>query len=87
MSLLSNSIAIVGSVMALSALPQIIKIFRRKSAKDISVATYILLLLGGLVWIAYGIEIGNFPIVITNSIGILMVALIIWGWFLYGRQI
>ncbi|HLC53943.1 MAG TPA: SemiSWEET family transporter [Candidatus Nanoarchaeia archaeon] len=60
-------------------------IFKRKSAKDISVITYTLLFLGAIVWILYGLELHNAPLLITNILGALNIGAVIFGWFLYGR--
>ncbi len=48
MTILSVLATISGSVMALAALPQIYKIFKRKSAKDISAISYFLFTVGGI---------------------------------------
>ncbi|MBN1502321.1 hypothetical protein JW930_02150 [Candidatus Woesearchaeota archaeon] len=85
MTLLSTLALIVGSIMALSALPQAYKIFRRKSAKDIAIVTYIILIIGGLVWLLYGIEIDNFALILANTLGIITSTIVVSGWFLYGR--
>jgi MtN3 and saliva related transmembrane protein len=86
MTLLTNLATIFGSLMALSGLPQTVRIFRRRSAGDISVITYFILFVGSLVWIMYGIEINSFPIIITNAIGIVTVSSVILGCILYGRR-
>ncbi len=86
----SNILAILatiaGSAMALSQVFQVIKIFRRKSALDISKPTYIILTLGSLIWLGYGIEINNFPIIISNGIGALTTMTVLVGCFLYGNK-
>ena len=72
--------------MALSGFPQAWKIFRRKSAGDIAPITYWILIPGGIIWILYGIEISNTPIVLSNAIGLVTAASILLGWFLYGKK-
>jgi len=86
MSILSVLAAVFGTVSGLANFPQAYKIFKRKSAKDISILTYSFLFSGALVWILYGIEIANFPILITNVFGAVNIGLVIIGWFLYGRE-
>jgi len=75
-----------GTISGIANLPQALRIFRRKSAGDISILTYSILLAGALVWILYGIEIWNFPIIITNVFGAVNIGLVVLGWFLYGRE-
>lgn len=85
MTILSILATVFGIVSGVANLPQAIKIFRRKSAKDISILTYSLLLTGAIIWILYGIELKNFAVIITNSLGTLNIGLVVIGWFLYGR--
>ena len=85
MTLLSVLATIFGVVNGLANFPQIYKIFKRKSAKDISILTYILLIIGSIVWIFYGIEIKSFPVLIMNSLALFEFILIIIGVFLYGK--
>jgi MtN3 and saliva related transmembrane protein len=86
MTFLASLATIFGAGMGLANFPQVYKIFRRKSAKDISILTYCLLLSGAIIWVLYGIEISNFPIIIANSLGTISVFMIVVGWFLYGRS-
>ncbi|HLC76890.1 MAG TPA: SemiSWEET family transporter [archaeon] len=86
MTLLYLLATIFGTVSGIANFPQAYKIFKRKSARDISITTYSILFLGAVVWILYGIEIANFPIIITNIFGAVNIGLVIIGWFLYGRD-
>jgi MtN3 and saliva related transmembrane protein len=76
---------IFGTVSGLANFPQAHRIFKRKSAKDISILTYSFLFLGTVIWILYGIELANFPIIITNIFGAVNIGMVVIGWFLYGR--
>jgi MtN3 and saliva related transmembrane protein len=75
-----------GTLSAIANFPQAWRIFKRKSAGDISIWTYSLLFVGAITWILYGFEINNFPIVITNIVGGANIFLVILGWFFYGRE-
>ncbi len=85
MSILSVLATISGGGMALAALPQIYKIFKRKSAKDISAISYSLFTIGGTIWLLYGIELNNRAVIISNSLSAITAILVLVGWFLYGR--
>jgi MtN3 and saliva related transmembrane protein len=87
MSFLGVLATIVGIFLGLANLPQAWKIFQRKSAKDISFATCLIVEFGSLVWILYGLEINSFPIVIPNILGFLANSAVMVGYFLYGRQV
>jgi MtN3 and saliva related transmembrane protein len=76
----------VGIFLGLSNLPQAFKIFKRKSAKDISLVTYLIVEFGSIIWVFYGLEIKSFPIVIPNILGVAATTLVLIGYFLYGRS-
>ena len=86
MSLISILATVFGTLSGIANFPQAYRIFKRKSAKDISILTYSLLLMGAVTWILYGIEMDNFPIIITNVLGGINIGLVVIGWFLYGRD-
>jgi len=62
----------VGSTAAicttLSFLPQLIRVWRRKSARDISLAMFLLFSFGVACWLAYGLGIGSAPITAANAV-------------------
>jgi len=85
MSILSLLATISGGAMALAALPQIYKIFKRKSAKDISAISYSCFAVGGIIWLLYGIELNSSAVIISNTLSTITAILVLIGWFLYGR--
>jgi len=85
MNILPILATIFGLVNGFSPIPQAIKIFKGKSAKDISIISYSLAFLGVFIWLLYGIQLNNLPIIMANSAGTLTLFIIIIGWFLYGR--
>jgi len=71
MTLLSTLATIFGALMSFASIPQAYKIFKRKSAKDVSALTFFLFFIGSIIWIFYGIEIKNIPIIFSYSFGTL----------------
>ena len=67
-----------GVLSSISFLPQVIKIWRTRSAKDLSMLT--LLFLNGNIslWLTYGILIGSTPLWLTNAIVLAMVLCLIY---------
>jgi len=61
-------------------LPQVIKIYRTKSVRDLSLPTILQFIVGILLWLAYGIHLKNFVIILANSVTflILIVALVLF---------
>ena len=77
----------IGGVLVTVALvPQLVKIFRLKSALEISLPFTILLLVGMLCWLGYGILSQLFPIILWNAVGAALVATLLFAKLKYGRQ-
>ncbi|MEK6860185.1 MAG: SemiSWEET family transporter [Nanoarchaeota archaeon] len=86
MTTLSILATIFGTIGGLANIPQAYRIFKRKSAKDISIITYSLVMVGTIVWFLYGIQIKDFPLTFANAAGFVCVGAVILGWFIYGGE-
>ena len=84
MTLLATLATIFGVINGFANFPQIYKIFKTKSAKDLAVSTYIILAIGSVIWILYGIEIKNAPVLIMDGLALFEFILILIGCYLYG---
>jgi MtN3 and saliva related transmembrane protein len=62
----------IGSLAAtcttISFVPQLLRVWRRKSARDISLVMFLLFSFGLVCWLVYGLGIGSVPIVVANVI-------------------
>jgi len=56
-----------GTITSITFVPQVIKIWQTRSAKDLSVVMLLLLLLGVSMWPTYGILVRDIAIIYTNS--------------------
>ena len=86
MTFLSTLALLFGVVGGFASIPQIYKIFKRKSAKDISIITYAFFFVSSIVWSFYGLEIAAVPIITVNVLSAISISVIMIGWFLYGRE-
>lgn len=66
-------------------IPQIVKVLKTKSAKDVSVITLLQLSLGVSLWIVYGIHLKDAIIITANSITLTTLILLLSLYFNYGR--
>lgn len=57
-----------GSIVAISLAPQVIKAWKTRSTKDISIVWNLIYLTGLLLWVVYGFTIQSYPIIITLSV-------------------
>ena len=63
---------IAGACTTVSFLPQVIKVYRTRHTKDLSLPMYIIFSLGVLLWTRYGILINSWPIIIANGITLML---------------
>ena len=61
-----------------SFLPQAIKIIKLKETRDISLLTYLLLEVGILMWLIYGLMIGQMPIILANAVTLIFTTVILF---------
>lgn len=66
---LTNVIGLLaGALTTSSFFPQLIKVWKTKSVKDVSLWMFIMLCTGLLLWIVYGFLIHSLPVIITNAV-------------------
>ncbi|MBP6942967.1 MAG: hypothetical protein KBB55_02905 [Candidatus Buchananbacteria bacterium] len=63
-------VTIMGVVMSLGYYPQAYKIWKLKTAGQISVPAFIIFSLGTLTWFIYGIVLQDLPIIISFALGV-----------------
>ncbi len=61
-----------GTITSITFLPQVIHIWKTKSAKDLSMPMLLLLIWGVSMWLTYGIIIKDTAIIYTNSMVLAM---------------
>jgi MtN3 and saliva related transmembrane protein len=74
-----------GILTTFALVPQIIRIYKLKSAREISLLFNTSLLLGVIIWLVYGIVLALVPLIIWNSIGIILNGWLLFAKFRYGR--
>lgn len=67
---------LAGTFTTISFLPQAVKSWKLKETKDISFPMLFTLLLGISFWLIYGIGIGDFPLMISNTITLLIISIV-----------
>jgi MtN3 and saliva related transmembrane protein len=65
---------VAGMVTVASFLPQVVRAWRTRQTRDLSLASLALLITAGSMWILYGALSRDWPVVATNSgmVGLLM---------------
>jgi len=77
---------IAGVLVTVALVPQVFRVFRLKSAIEISLPFTILLLVGMLCWLGYGILFQLFPIIFWNAVGAGLVVTLLSAKLKYGRR-
>ena len=69
MSAMVTEIGLLGAfVSTTSMFPQILRVWKTKSAKDISVAMFLIMVVSVTLWLAYGLLSNDLPIVASNIV-------------------
>ena len=76
---------VAGALVTCSLVPQLIRVFKLRSAREISLLFNTLLLLGIITWLAYGIYLKLIPVILWNAIGAALVAVLLYAQLKYGR--
>jgi MtN3 and saliva related transmembrane protein len=76
---------VAGLFTTFAVVPQIMRVYKLKSAREISVIFTATLLTGVLIWLAYGIILGLLPLIIWNAIGAVLNSWLLLAKFRYGR--
>lgn len=83
---LEQSLGLVaGALVTFSMIPQLVRVFQLRSAREISKLFTILLLVGVICWLAYGISLRLTPVILWNAIGAVLVGLLLYGKSKYGK--
>jgi MtN3 and saliva related transmembrane protein len=59
---------LAGTLTTIAFLPQVIRIWRSKSAKDLSMTMLVTFTTGVFCWLVYGVMIDSLPVIIANAV-------------------
>lgn len=68
---------LAGFLTTIPFIPQVIKTWRSRSAKDLSLGMFLLFWSGILLWLIYGVIIENTPIIIANGFTLALASIIL----------
>ena len=66
------------TLTTIAFLPQVIKTWKLRSAKGISLFMYVLFCSGVLLWLIYGILIKDLPVIAANSITLILASIVLY---------
>ena len=59
-----------GAVTSVAVIPQVVKSYRSRHVRDISIWQPVLLVIGTGLWPVYGLILGDIPLILANSFSI-----------------
>jgi MtN3 and saliva related transmembrane protein len=65
------------AITVFSLFPQLVKVWKTKSTKDISLGMFSLFCSGVFLWFVYGILMNDLPIIIANFLGFIQAFIIL----------
>ena len=74
---------VAGVLTSISFIPQIVKIRKTKSTKDLSWGMFGVFSLGIVLWLIYGLIINQFPVILANIVTLTFSGIIIYYKFKY----
>jgi MtN3 and saliva related transmembrane protein len=77
---------VAGVFTTFSLVPQVMRIFKLRSAREISLMYTVMVLVGNALWLAYGIWDKLFPVILWNAISIILISTLLYGKLRHGME-
>ncbi|WP_298437696.1 SemiSWEET transporter [Geobacter sp.] len=61
---------VAGAITSIATVPQVVKAYRSRQVRDISIWQPVLLVAGMVLWLAYGVLLGDIPLIAANIFSI-----------------
>lgn len=76
---LATIFGVLASIASMTSfVPQAVKVARTGETKDLSPVTYCITVTGFALWVGYGIALGEWPLIVTNTVcGLLALAILV----------
>jgi MtN3 and saliva related transmembrane protein len=69
---------LAGACTTIAFVPQVIKTWKTRSAKDLSLGMYSIFCIGTALWLTYGLFISDLPIILANALTFLLALIILY---------
>ena len=69
---------LAAAVSTVGFAPQVIKVYRTRMTRDLSLGSFAILFTGLFLWLIYGLLLGSLPIILGNATGCAMAAYIVY---------
>lgn len=73
MNTMASAVGYAAAILTtISFVPQVLKVWRTRSARDVSLGMYSLFTLGIFTWLIYGVLIESWPVILANFITLIL---------------
>lgn len=69
---------IAATLTTLSFVPQVVKTWKMKETRDISLSMFVMLAIGIVLWMVYGFIIQDLPVILANCMSFILTTIIIY---------
>jgi len=69
---------LAATLTTLSFVPQVVKTWKMKETRDISLSMFLILGIGIILWTVYGFMIQDLPVILANCVSFIFIAIIIF---------
>lgn len=77
---------VAGCLTTLAYLPQVIQVWRSRSARDVSLGMFALMVVGLVLWLGYGLLIGSVSLILANAVTLVLAGLVLIGKLRFDKQ-
>lgn len=81
---LNTVVTLIAFIAPLNAIPQIWKIFETKSVENVSLTTYLMVVVTQFIWLIYGAKLSLKPLIYSSVVVIVLSGVIVFQFLLYG---
>jgi MtN3 and saliva related transmembrane protein len=71
----------IGSIAAVLTtfcwIPQVVQVVRHHRTENLSLPTYLAMAIGIVLWLGYGVAIGNLPLIVSDTVSLVFIGTIL----------
>lgn len=75
-----------GTLTTVAFVPQVVRIWQRKHADDISTSMFVIFIAGVALWLCYGVTLNAWPVIAANAITLVLAMTILLLKYHYRRS-
>ncbi len=77
----NTTISVIGMIAAfcttIAQLPQVLKVLKTHQTRDISLWMYIIINIGVVLWLVYGLYILDYPLILANAVTFILTMIVL----------